>query len=75
MNGPGNAYDKLNISVVIGDTNIQCCVNFVYEELEYSKGVIKICISKKNRQYNGLKRKYKRTNNDLQHIHIKLKNE
>jgi hypothetical protein len=29
--------------------------------------------SKKNRQHNGKKKKYKRTNNDLQDIHIKLK--
>jgi hypothetical protein len=27
---------------------------------------------KKNRQHNGQKKKYKRTNNDLQNIHIKL---
>jgi len=33
--------------------------------------VIRIRISKKNRQHNG-KKKYKRTNNDLQNIHIKL---
>jgi hypothetical protein len=37
------------------------------------KGVIRICISKKNRQHNGQKKKDKRTNNDLQNIHIKLK--
>jgi hypothetical protein len=30
-------------------------------------------ISKKNRQYNGQRKKYKRANNDLQNIHIKLK--
>ena len=34
------------------------------EEFEDTKGII--------RQYNG-KKKYKRTNNDLQSIHIKLK--
>ena len=34
---------------------------------------IRIRISKKNRQHNGQKKKYKRTNNDLQNIHIKLK--
>ena len=44
-----------------------------YEEFENTKGIIKICISKKNRQHNGQKKKYKRTNNDLQNIHIKLK--
>jgi hypothetical protein len=30
-------------------------------------------ISKKNRQHNEQKRNYKRTNNDLQNTHIKLK--
>jgi hypothetical protein len=43
------------------------------EEFEDTKGAIKIRISKKNRQHNGQKKKYKRTNNDLQNIHIKLK--
>jgi len=42
-------------------------------EFEDTKGVIRIRISKKNRQHNGQKKKYKRTNNDLQNIHIKLK--
>jgi hypothetical protein len=36
------------------------------EEFEDTKGAIKICISKKNRQHNGQKKKYERTNNDLQ---------
>ena len=44
---------------------------FYYKE--YTKGVIRIRISKKNRQHNGKKKKYKRTKNDLQNIHIKLK--
>jgi hypothetical protein len=43
------------------------------EEFEDTKGAIRICILKKNRQHNGQKIKYKRTNNDLQSIHIKLK--
>jgi len=42
------------------------------EELEDTKVVIRIRISKKNIQHNGQKKKYKRTNNDLQNIHIKL---
>ena len=46
---------------------------FLQEEFEDSKGVIRICISKKNKQHNCQKKKYKRTNNDLQNIHIKLK--
>ena len=46
---------------------------YVKEEFEDTKGVIRICISQKNRQHNGQKKKYKRTNNDLQNIHIILK--
>ena len=45
------------------------------EEFEDTKEVIRICISKKNRQHNGQKKKYKRTNNDQQNTHIKLENE
>ena len=41
-----------------------------YEEFEDTKGLIRIRISKKNRQNNGQKKKYKRKNNDLQHINI-----
>ena len=43
------------------------------EEFEDIKGAIRIRISKKNRQHNGQKKKYKRTNNNQQNIHIKLK--
>jgi len=43
------------------------------EEFEDTKGVIRIRKSKKNRQHNGQKKKYHRTNNDLQNIHIQLK--
>ena len=45
----------------------------VREEFEDTKGVIRIRISKKNKQRNGQKKMYKGTNNDLQSIHIKLK--
>ena len=38
----------------------------------YQREVIRIRKSKKNKQHNGQKKKYKRTNNDLQNIHIKL---
>jgi hypothetical protein len=38
-----------------------------------NKGAIRICLSKKNRQHNGQKNKDKRTYNDQQNIHIKLK--
>ena len=35
-----------------------------------TKGVIRICISKKNRQHNGQKKKHKGTNNDLQNVRL-----
>ena len=47
--------------------------NLSKEEFEDNKGVIRIRISKKNRQRNGQKKTHKRTNNDQQNIHIKLK--
>ena len=43
------------------------------EEFEDIKGVVRIRISKNNRQHNDQMKTYKRTNNDLQNIHIKLK--
>jgi len=43
------------------------------EDIEDTKGVIRIRISKKNRQHNGQRKKYKKTYNDLQNMHIKLK--
>jgi len=43
------------------------------KEFEDTKRVIRIHKSKKNIQYNGQKKNYKRKNNDLQNIHIKLK--
>ena len=39
----------------------------------FKRRVIRIRISKKNRQHNGQKKNHKRTNKDLQNIHIKLK--
>ena len=48
--------------------------SFLYEEFEDTKGVIRIRISM-DRQHNGQKKKYKRTNSDQQSIHIKLKTE
>ena len=38
-----------------------------------TKGVIRRCKSKKDRQYNGHKKKDKRTNNDLQNTIQKTK--
>jgi hypothetical protein len=45
----------------------------IQEEFEDTKGIIRIHKTKKNRQDNDQKKKYKRTNNDLLNIHIKLK--
>jgi hypothetical protein len=58
--------------------NLQEQLSHIYKRaykkcLKKTKKVIRILISKKNRQHNGQKKKYKRTNNDLQNIHIKLK--
>ena len=47
-------------------------IQILKEEFEDTKGVIRIRKSR-NRKHNGQKIKYKRTNNDLQNIHIKLK--
>jgi hypothetical protein len=41
---------------------IKIC-KFSLEECEDTKGVIRVSISKKNRQHNGQMKKYKRTNN------------
>jgi hypothetical protein len=43
------------------------------EEFKDAIGLIRIRISKKDRQHNDQEKKYKRTNNDLQNIHIKIK--
>ena len=50
-------------------TGINITCNYYIEEFEDTKGVIRIRISKKNRQHSlGQKKRYKRTNNDLQNI-------
>ena len=48
-------------------------IKYIIEEFEYTKGVSRIRISKKNKHHNDQKKNYKRTNNDLRNIHIKLK--
>jgi hypothetical protein len=56
--------------------SIHSCLFFAYiveKELEDNKRVIINRILRKNRQHNGQTKKYKRTNNELQNIHIKLK--
>jgi hypothetical protein len=54
-------------------TDVQHFILYMHDEFENTKVVIRICKSKKDRQHNGQKKKDKRTNNDLQNIHIKLK--
>ena len=48
-------------------------LGFFKEEIEDTKGIIRNPKSK-NIQHNFQKKKYKKTNNDLQNIHIKLSN-
>jgi hypothetical protein len=51
-----------------------CCFSELEEEFRDTKGAIRIrIVSKKNRQHNGQKKNHKRTNNNRQNIHIKLK--
>ena len=45
----------------------------IIKEFADTKGVIRICKSKKDRQHNVQKKKDKGTNNDLQHITHKTK--
>jgi hypothetical protein len=45
---------------------------FFEVEFKDTKVVIRIRLSKKNRQHNGQKKKHKRTNNDIQNIYIKV---
>jgi hypothetical protein len=47
--------------------------NYSKEKFEDTKRVIRIHKSKKDRQHNGQKKKYKRSNNDLQSITHKTK--
>ena len=51
----------------------KCQIIASQEEFEDTNGVIRIRMSKKNRQHNGQRKKDKRANNDLQNIHIKQK--
>jgi len=47
--------------------------NYSKEKFEDTKRVIRIHKSKKDRQHNGQKKKYKRSNNNLQNITQKTK--
>jgi len=43
------------------------------KSLKIAKGQAESIYRRRRRQHNGQLKKYKRTNNDLQNIHIKLK--
>jgi hypothetical protein len=55
------------------DIGFSLKITRLLEEFEDTEGAIRIRISKKNRQHNGQRKKHKRTNNDREIIHIKLK--
>ncbi len=59
----------------ISDSYSNISMNYIImkEEFEDTKGIIRICKSKKDRQHNGQKIKNKSTNSDLQTSYIKLK--
>ena len=63
---PTKTEDEFRCSGRVSSFCSTCCTH-----RDSRKGVIKICKSKKNGQHNDQKKKYKRTNNDLQNIHIK----
>ena len=64
--------ENLNISQHL--VSIELIVDLFDKYKSYNvKGVIRMRKSKKNKQHNGQKKKDKRTNNDLQSMHIKLK--
>ena len=60
---------KLTIPYTSTDSRFTLYVD-LSEEFEDIKGVVRIGISKKNRQHNGQKKKNTRTNNDIQNIYI-----
>jgi hypothetical protein len=72
---PAKLYNTV-VSVV--GLSIRCTFlvpfrTFQCEEFEDIIGIIRSRKSKKDRQHSGQMKKDKRTNNDLQNIHIKLK--
>ena len=72
---PAKVYNA--VETVVG-LSIRCTflvsfITFQCEEFEDIIGIIRSRKSKKDRQHSGQKKKDKRTNNDLQNIHIKLK--
>ena len=52
---------EVEVHVITCIKNIRISVKVTQKEFEDTKGAIRIRISKKNRQHNGQKKKYKRT--------------
>jgi hypothetical protein len=67
---PSSLYSgSMLFNVTFNNNSVISCPS-LQEEFEDTKGVIRIRISKTNRQHNDQKKKYKRTNNDLEkHTH------
>ena len=67
-------YKTVTLSTVPLPVMMHCCIVIAMYQKEFgdTKEVIRIRKSKKDRQHDGQKKKYERTNNDLQNIHIKL---
>jgi hypothetical protein len=65
--------ELLTLSGYLSSPTHNIPLSTIKEKFEDAKGVIRIRISKKDRQHNDKTKKYKKTNNDLQTIHIKLK--
>jgi hypothetical protein len=69
-----SAIKKIDIRVSkLMQSDISITTTVSLDELEDTKGVIRIRKLKKDRQHNGQTKKDKCKNNDLQNIHIKLK--
>ena len=66
---------KTLTSTILSHFELVSAMNIYEEVLEDPNGSIRISKLKKNRHRNAQKKKYTRTNNDLQNIHIKLKTE
>ena len=64
---------KTLTSTILSHFELVSAMNMYEEVLEDPKGSIRISKLKKNRHRNAQKKKYTRTNDDLQNIHIKLK--
>jgi hypothetical protein len=62
-----------NQNSILIEKPLICTHLLMQEEFDDTKGVSRILKSKKDIQQHGQKKKDKRTNNDLQNIHIKLK--